>query len=185
MAAVAASATAMAAVAASATALSACASSAVSMEKICSSPMALNIMLKTDSTRNSLCSSRYLQTNYSNINSSTNNTTYFVKTSNNIDSGSYRAKSDGTKESSSVPNQSLYLSFKIGAWSDGTSVTGKVSHMQDSKLVLSKSTSSGGGQSNDTPTSGGVRAEAVCIGGCKFTESSDAYTRGYFVYAKD
>ena len=185
MSALAASATAMAAVAASATALSACASSAVSMEKICSSPMALNIMLKTDSTRNSLCSSRYLQTNYSNINSSTNNTTYFVKTSNNIDSGSYRAKSDGTKESSSVPNQSLYLSFKIGAWSDGTSVTGKVSHMQDSKLVLSKSTSSGGGQSNDTPTSGGVRAEAVCIGGCKFTESSDAYTRGYFVYAKD
>ena len=185
MSALAASATAMAAVAASATALSACASSAVSMEKICSSPMALNIMLKTDSTRNSLCSSRYLQTNYSNINSSTNNTTYFVKISNNIDSGSYRAKSDGTKESSSVPNQSLYLSFKIGAWSDGTSVTGKVSHMQDSKLVLSKSTSSGGGQSNDTPTSGGVRAEAVCIGGCKFTESSDAYTRGYFVYAKD
>ena len=143
----------------------------------------MNVMLKTDATRNALCDSSYLQTNYDNIITTTNNTTYFLKKADYVDSGNYRTKADGNKESSTTPNQSMYLSFKIGSWSSGTSTTGTVSHMQNGSNVMSKTTSSGGGSSKDSPTDGGVQANAVCIGGVKFTESGDSYTRGYFVYA--
>ena len=50
-------------------------------------------------------------------------------------------------------------------------------------IVGTITTTSGGGQNTDDLT-GGESIKRVCIGGCRFTETGDSYTRGWFVYAK-
>lgn len=47
-------------------------------------------------------------------------------------------------------------------------------------IVINK----GDGYNTDDYTTGGVQAKFVCIGGCTFAESGDAYCCGIFAYAK-
>ncbi|MCU6153107.1 phage tail protein [Clostridioides difficile] len=174
------SSTAMSAIASSSTAMSAIASSSTAMLSISKSPLALNKILKTEIGRTNIANSSYLQTNYSNINTSVQNTTYFTKGANAyIDNGSRNSNESGAMVSSTTPNQCLYMSLKIGSWSNGTSTTGNIAHLQTGKIVASKTTTIGPAQ-NGT----GVDAKYVCVGGCTFTESGDSVTYGFMAYAK-
>ena len=164
-------------------ALAALAGSSTAMSALAGSSTAMNALLKSETARVALCGSSYLQSNYDKILSATADTTYFSRFMNNIDSGNYNTVNGTSKVSSTVANQSMYLSTKIGSWSNGTSTTGNIAHMQNNVIVGTITTTSGGGQNTDDLT-GGESIKRVCIGGCRFTETGDSYTRGWFVYAK-
>ena len=184
MSAVAASSTAMAAVIANATALNAVVSSSTAMTAVCSSALAFNAALKNSTARTQLAGSSYLQSNYDKLLSTVGNSTYFSQKFDNIDSGAKRAISGGNTDTTATANESVFLCKKIGAWSNGNSVTGTVAHLQTKTTAGSISTRAGGGQSTDDYTTGGVQAKYICIGGCTFTENGDAYCCGIFAFAK-
>lgn len=184
MSAVAASSTAMAAVASSHTAMAAVAASSTAMAAIASAASALNAVLKNGTARTKFAGSSYLQSNFDKMLSSVGNTTYFSKKFDYIDSGTKRAVSDGSTDTTATANQSIFLCKKIGAWSNGAQVTGTVAHLQTKTTAGSISTRAGGGQSTDDYTTGGVQAKYICIGGCTFTENGDAYCCGIFAFAK-
>ena len=184
MSAVAASSTAMTAVAASSTAMAAVASSSTAMTAIASAASALNAVLKNGTARTKFAGSSYLQSNFDKMLSSVGNTTYFSKKFDYIDSGTKRAVSGGSTDTTATANQSIFLCKKIGAWSNGTQVTGTVTHLQTGNTAGSTSTNKGDGYNTDDYTTGGVQAKFVCIGGCTFAESGDAYCCGIFAYAK-
>ena len=184
MAAVAASQTAMTAIASSQTAMTAVASSQTAMTAVCSSALAFNAALKNSTARTQLAGSSYLQSNYDKLLSTVGNSTYFSQKFDNIDSGAKRAISGGNTDTTATANESVFLCKKIGAWSNGNSVTGTVAHLQTKTTAGSISTRAGGGQSTDDYTTGGVQAKYICIGGCTFTENGDAYCCGIFAFAK-
>ena len=184
MSAVAASSTAMTAIAASSTAMAAVASSSTAMAAIASAASALNAVLKNGTARTKFAGSSYLQSNFDKMLSSVGNTTYFSKKFDYIDSGTKRAVSGGSTDTTATANQSIFLCKKIGAWSNGTQVTGTVTHLQTGNTAGSTSTNKGDGYNTDDYTTGGVQAKFVCIGGCTFAESGDAYCCGIFAYAK-
>ena len=184
MAAVAASQTAMAAVINNSTALNAVVSSSTAMTAVCSSALAFNAALKNSTARTQLAGSSYLQSNYDKLLSTVGNSTYFSQKFDNIDSGAKRAISGGNTDTTATANESVFLCKKIGAWSNGNSVTGTVAHLQTKTTAGSISTRAGGGQSTDDYTTGGVQAKYICIGGCTFTENGDAYCCGIFAFAK-
>ena len=194
MTAVAASSTAMAAVinnsvalnavVTSSTAMTAVAASSTAMTAIASAASALNAVLKNGTARTKFAGSSYLQSNFDKMLSSVGNTTYFSKKFDYIDSGTKRAVSGGSTDTTATANQSIFLCKKIGAWSNGTQVTGTVTHLQTGNTAGSTSTNKGDGYNTDDYTTGGVQAKFVCIGGCTFAESGDAYCCGIFAYAK-
>ena len=184
MTAIAASSTAMTAVASSSTAMAAVAASSTAMTAVCSSALAFNAALKNSTARTQLAGSSYLQSNYDKLLSTVGNSTYFSQKFDNIDSGAKRAISGGNTDTTATANESVFLCKKIGAWSNGNSVTGTVAHLQTKTTAGSISTRAGGGQSTDDYTTGGVQAKYICIGGCTFTENGDAYCCGIFAYAK-
>ena len=184
MTAVAASSTAMTAVAASSTAMTAVAAYSTAMTAIASAASALNAVLKNGTARTKFAGSSYLQSNFDKMLSSVGNTTYFSKKFDYIDSGTKRAVSGGSTDTTATANQSIFLCKKIGAWSNGTQVTGTVTHLQTGNTAGSTSTNKGDGYNTDDYTTGGVQAKFVCIGGCTFAESGDAYCCGIFAYAK-
>ena len=184
MSAVAASSTAMAAVINNSTALNAVVSSSTAMTAVCSSALAFNAALKNSTARTQLAGSSYLQSNYDKLLSTVGNSTYFSQKFDNIDSGAKRAISGGNTDTTATANESVFLCKKIGAWSNGNSVTGTVAHLQTKTTAGSISTRAGGGQSTDDYTTGGVQAKYICIGGCTFTENGDAYCCGIFAFAK-
>ena len=184
MAAVASSQTAMAAVINNSTALNAVVSSSTAMTAVCSSALAFNAALKNSTARTQLAGSSYLQSNYDKLLSTVGNSTYFSQMFDNIDSGAKRAISGGNTDTTATANESVFLCKKIGAWSNGNSVTGTVAHLQTKTTAGSISTRAGGGQSTDDYTTGGVQAKYICIGGCTFTENGDAYCCGIFAFAK-
>ena len=184
MAAVAASSTAMAAVINNSVALNAVVTSSTAMTAIASAASALNAVLKNGTARTKFAGSSYLQSNFDKMLSSVGNTTYFSKKFDYIDSGTKRAVSDGSTDTTATANQSIFLCKKIGAWSNGTQVTGTVTHLQTGNTAGSTSTNKGDGYNTDDYTTGGVQAKFVCIGGCTFAESGDAYCCGIFAYAK-
>ena len=175
---------AMSAVAASQTAMTAVASSQTAMTAVCSSALAFNAVLKNSTARTQLAGSSYLQSNYDKLLSTVGNSTYFSQKFDNIDSGAKRAISGGNTDTTATANESVFLCKKIGAWSNGNSVTGTVAHLQTKTTAGSISTRAGGGQSTDDYTTGGVQAKYICIGGCTFTENGDAYCCGIFAFAK-
>ena len=184
MTAIAASSTAMTAIAASSTAMTAIAASSTAMTAIASAASALNAVLKNGTARTKFAGSSYLQSNFDKMLSSVGNTTYFSKKFDYIDSGTKRAVSGGSTDTTATANQSIFLCKKIGAWSNGTQVTGTVTHLQTGNTAGSTSTNKGDGYNTDDYTTGGVQAKFVCIGGCTFAESGDAYCCGIFAYAK-
>ena len=194
MTAVAASSTAMAAVinnsvalnavVTSSTAMTAVAAYSTAMTAIASAASALNAVLKNGTARTKFAGSSYLQSNFDKMLSSVGNTTYFSKKFDYIDSGTKRAVSGGSTDTTATANQSIFLCKKIGAWSNGTQVTGTVTHLQTGNTAGSTSTNKGDGYNTDDYTTGGVQAKFVCIGGCTFAESGDAYCCGIFAYAK-
>ena len=174
----------MSAVAASSTAMAAIATSSTAMTAVCSSALAFNAALKNSTARTQLAGSSYLQSNYDKLLSTVGNSTYFSQKFDNIDSGAKRAISGGNTDTTATANESVFLCKKIGAWSNGNSVTGTVAHLQTKTTAGSISTRAGGGQSTDDYTTGGVQAKYICIGGCTFTENGDAYCCGIFAFAK-
>ena len=154
------------------------------MTAVCSSALAFNAALKNSTARTQLAGSSYLQSNYDKLLSTIGNSTYFSQKFDNIDSGAKRAISGGNTDTTATANESVFLCKKIGAWSNGNSVTGTVAHLQTKTTAGSISTRAGGGQSTDDYTTGGVQAKYICIGGCTFTESGDAYCCGIFAFAK-
>ncbi|WP_131024985.1 phage tail protein [Clostridioides difficile] len=155
-------------------------SSSTAMLSISKSPLALNKILKTEIGRTSLANSSYLQTNYSNISTSTQNTTYFAKGSNAvIDSGSRNSNDTGGMVSSTTPNQCIFICLTIGSWSNGTNTTGTISHLQTGSQVATRTTTTG-----PIHQGTGATAQYICVGGCKFTESSDSGAWGCMAYAK-
>ena len=184
MTAIASSSTAMTAVAAYSTAMTAVAASSTAMTAIASAASALNAVLKNGTARTKFAGSSYLQSNFDKMLSSVGNTTYFSKKFDYIDSGTKRAVSGGSTDTTATANQSIFLCKKIGAWSNGTQVTGTVTHLQTGNTAGSTSTNKGDGYNTDDYTTGGVQAKFVCIGGCTFAESGDAYCCGIFAYAK-
>ena len=176
--------TALNAVVSSSTAMTAIASSQTAMTAVCSSALAFNAALKNSTARTQLAGSSYLQSNYDKLLSTVGNSTYFSQKFDNIDSGAKRAISGGNTDTTATANESVFLCKKIGAWSNGNSVTGTVAHLQTKTTAGSISTRAGGGQSTDDYTTGGVQAKYICIGGCTFTENGDAYCCGIFAFAK-
>ena len=174
----------MNAIASSSTAMAAVASSQTAMTAVCSSALAFNAALKNSTARTQLAGSSYLQSNYDKLLSTVGNSTYFSQKFDNIDSGAKRAISGGNTDTTATANESVFLCKKIGAWSNGNSVTGTVAHLQTKTTAGSISTRAGGGQSTDDYTTGGVQAKYICIGGCTFTENGDAYCCGIFAFAK-
>ena len=174
----------MAAIASSSTAMAAVAASSTAMTAIASAASALNAVLKNGTARTKFAGSSYLQSNFDKMLSSVGNTTYFSKKFDYIDSGTKRAVSGGSTDTTATANQSIFLCKKIGAWSNGTQVTGTVTHLQTGNTAGSTSTNKGDGYNTDDYTTGGVQAKFVCIGGCTFAESGDAYCCGIFAYAK-
>ena len=172
------------AVVSSSTAMTAVASSQTAMTAVCSSALAFNAALKNSTARTQLAGSSYLQSNYDKLLSTVGNSTYFSQKFDNIDSGAKRAISGGNTDTTATANESVFLCKKIGAWSNGNSVTGTVAHLQTKTTAGSISTRAGGGQSTDDYTTGGVQAKYICIGGCTFTENGDAYCCGIFAFAK-
>ena len=184
MAAVANNKTALTAVINNASALNTVVSSSTAMTAVCSSALAFNAALKNSTARTQLAGSSYLQSNYDKLLSTVGNSTYFSQKFDNIDSGAKRAISGGNTDTTATANESVFLCKKIGAWSNGNSVTGTVAHLQTKTTAGSISTRAGGGQSTDDYTTGGVQAKYICIGGCTFTENGDAYCCGIFAFAK-
>ena len=176
--------TALTAVINNASALNTVVSSSTAMTAVCSSALAFNAALKNSTARTQLAGSSYLQSNYDKLLSTIGNSTYFSQKFDNIDSGAKRAISGGNTDTTATANESVFLCKKIGAWSNGNSVTGTVAHLQTKTTAGSISTRAGGGQSTDDYTTGGVQAKYICIGGCTFTESGDAYCCGIFAFAK-
>ena len=176
--------TALNAVVSSSTAMAAIASSSTAMTAVCSSALAFNAALKNSTARTQLAGSSYLQSNYDKLLSTVGNSTYFSQKFDNIDSGAKRAISGGNTDTTATANESVFLCKKIGAWSNGNSITGTVAHLQTKTTAGSISTRAGGGQSTDDYTTGGVQAKYICIGGCTFTENGDAYCCGIFAFAK-
>ena len=164
--------------------MAAVASSSTAMTAVCSSALAFNAALKNSTARTQLAGSSYLQSNYDKLLSTVGNSTYFSQKFDNIDSGAKRAISGGNTDTTATANESVFLCKKIGAWSNGNSVTGTVAHLQTKTTAGSISTRAGGGQSTDDYTTGGVQAKYICIGGCTFTENGDAYCCGIFAFAK-
>ena len=164
--------------------MTAVASSSTAMTAVCSSALAFNAALKNSTARTQLAGSSYLQSNYDKLLSTIGNSTYFSQKFDNIDSGAKRAISGGNTDTTATANESVFLCKKIGAWSNGNSVTGTVAHLQTKTTAGSISTRAGGGQSTDDYTTGGVQAKYICIGGCTFTENGDAYCCGIFAFAK-
>ena len=164
--------------------MTAIASSSTAMAAIASAASALNAVLKNGTARTKFAGSSYLQSNFDKMLSSVGNTTYFSKKFDYIDSGTKRAVSGGSTDTTATANQSIFLCKKIGAWSNGTQVTGTVTHLQTGNTAGSTSTNKGDGYNTDDYTTGGVQAKFVCIGGCTFAESGDAYCCGIFAYAK-
>ena len=184
MAAIIANSTALKAVVSSSAAMSAVAASQTAMTAVCSSALAFNAALKNSTARTQLAGSSYLQSNYDKLLSTVGNSTYFSQKFDNIDSGAKRAISGGNTDTTATANESVFLCKKIGAWSNGNSVTGTVAHLQTKTTAGSISTRAGGGQSTDDYTTGGVQAKYICIGGCTFAENGDAYCCGIFAFAK-
>ena len=149
-----------------------------------SSALAFNAVLKNDTARTKIAGSSYLQSNYDKLLSTVGNSTYFSQKFDNIDSGTKRAISGGDTDATATANESVFLCKKIGAWSNGKSVTGTVAHLQTKATAGSASTTAGGGYNTNDYTTGGVQAKYICIGGCTFTESGDAYCCGIFAFAK-
>ena len=168
----------------SSTAMTAVASSQTAMMAVCSSALAFNAALKNSTARTQLAESSYLQSNYDKLLSTIGNSTYFSQKFDNIDSGAKRAISGGNTDTTATANESVFLCKKIGAWSNGNSVTGTVAHLQTKTTAGSISTRAGGGQSTNDYTTGGAQAKYICIGGCTFTENGDAYCCGIFAFAK-
>ena len=164
--------------------MTAIASSSTAMTAIASAASALNAVLKNGTARTKFAGSSYLQSNFDKMLSSVGNTTYFSKKFDYIDSGTKRAVSGGSTDTTATANQSIFLCKKIGAWSNGTQVTGTVTHLQTGNTAGSTSTNKGDGYNTDDYTTGGVQAKFACIGGCTFAESGDAYCCGIFAYAK-
>ena len=164
--------------------MAAVAASSTAMTAVCSSALAFNAALKNSTARTQLAGSSYLQSNYDKLLSTVGNSTYFSQKFDNIDSGAKRAISGGNTDTTATANESVFLCKKIGAWSDGNSITGTVAHLQTKTTVGSTSTRVGGGQSTNDYTTGGVHAKYICIGGCTFTENGDAYCCGIFAFAK-
>ena len=164
--------------------MAAVAASSTAMTAIASAASALNAVLNNGTARTKFAGSSYLQSNFDKMLSSVGNTTYFSKKFDYIDSGTKRAVSGGSTDTTATANQSIFLCKKIGAWSNGTQVTGTVTHLQTGNTAGSTSTNKGDGYNTDDYTTGGVQAKFVCIGGCTFAESGDAYCCGIFAYAK-
>nr|DAW50011.1 MAG TPA: Tail fiber protein [Bacteriophage sp.] len=164
--------------------MTAVAASSTAMTAIASAASALNAVLKNGTARTKFAGSSYLQSNFDKMLSSVGNTTYFSKKFDYIDSGTKRAVSGGSTDTTATANQSIFLCKKIGAWSNGTQVTGTVTHLQTGNTAGSTSTNKGDGYNTDDYTTGGVQAKFACIGGCTFAESGDAYCCGIFAYAK-
>ena len=164
--------------------MAAVAASQTAMTAVCSSALAFNAALKNSTARTQLAGSSYLQSNYDKLLSIIGNSTYFSQKFDNIDSGAKRAISGGNTDTTATANESVFLCKKIGAWSNGNSVTGTVAHLQTKTTAGSISTRAGVGQSTDDYTTGGVQAKYICIGGCTFTENGDAYCCGIFAFAK-
>ena len=164
--------------------MSAVAASSTAMTAVCSSALAFNAALKNSTARTQLAGSSYLQSNYDKLLSTVGNSTYFSQKFDNIDSGAKRAISGGNTDTTATANESVFLCKKIGAWSNGNSVTGTVAHLQTKTTAGSISTRAGGGQSTNDYTTGGAQAKYICIGGCTFTENGDAYCCGIFAFAK-
>ena len=164
--------------------MAAVASSQTAMTAVCSSALAFNAALKNSTARTQLAGSSYLQSNYDKLLSTIGNSTYFSQKFDNIDSGAKRAISGGNTDTTATANESVFLCKKIGAWSNGNSVTGTVAHLQTKTTAGSISTRAGGGQSTNDYTTGGAQAKYICIGGCTFTENGDAYCCGIFAFAK-
>ena len=164
--------------------MTAIASSSTAMTAVCSSALAFNAALKNSTARTQLAGSSYLQSNYDKLLSTVGNSTYFSQKFDNIDSGAKRAISGGNTDTTATANESVFLCKKIGAWSNGNSVTGTVAHLQTKTTAGSISTRAGGGQSTNDYTTGGAQAKYICIGGCTFTENGDAYCCGIFAFAK-
>ena len=164
--------------------MNAIAASSAAMTAVSSAASALNAVLKNSTARTKFAGSSYLQSNFDKMLSSVGNTTYFSKKFDKIDNGSKRAVSGGSTDATATANQSIFLCKKIGAWSNGTSVTGTVMHLQTGNTVGSASTTKGGGYDTDDYSTGGVQAKYVCIGGCTFAENNDAYCCGIFAFAK-
>ena len=160
------------------------AASSAAMTAVSSAASALNAVLKNSTARTKFAGSSYLQSNFDKMLSSVGNATYFSKKFDKIDNGSKRAVSGGSTDATATANQSIFLCKKIGAWSNGTSVTGTVMHLQTGNTVGSASTTKGGGYDTDDYSTGGVQAKYVCIGGCTFAENNDAYCCGIFAFAK-
>ena len=154
------------------------------MTAVCSSALAFNAALKNSTARTKLAGSSYLQSNYDKLLSTVGNSAYFSQKFDDIDSGTKRAIAGGNTDTTATANESVFLCKKIGAWSDGNSITGTVAHLQTKTTVGSTSTRVGGGQSTNDYTTGGVHAKYICIGGCTFTENGDAYCCGIFAFAK-
>ena len=169
-------------------ALSAVAASSTAMGVLAGSSTAMNVLLKSDTARSALCGSNYLQSNYDKILSATANTTYFTRYIDYVDSGNFNTVDGKTKTSSTTPNQSLYLSIKVGGWGKTFTDARVCVHLhlqtQGEAGRTSVPANTGGGYNSDTVTDGGLASKAVCIGGMKMTETGDVYTRGWFVYAK-
>lgn len=149
MSAVAASSTAMAAVINNSVALNAVVTSSTAMAAIASAASALNAVLKNGTARTKFAGSSYLQSNFDKMLSSVGNTTYFSKKFDYIDSGTKRAVSGGSTDTTATANQSIFLCKKIGAWSNGTQVTGTVTHLQTGNTAGSTSTNKGDGYNTD------------------------------------
>lgn len=176
----------MNAIASSTIALNAIFSSNLALSFVFPSALALNALLKSSYARDLMVTnSVLLQTYYDAIYNAVQNTTYFTKKYDYIDSGVKRAIATGLTDATNTPNQSLYLCKKIGSWSNGSNTTGYIFHLQNATApqVTSHGGTLGGGYATDDFTTGGYQVKAICIGGCRFTESSDAYTGGYFCYA--
>ncbi len=110
--------------------MSAVAASSTAMTAVCSSALAFNAALKNSTARTQLAGSSYLQSNYDKLLSTVGNSTYFSQKFDNIDSGAKRAISGGNTDTTATANESVFLCKKIGAWSNGNSVTGTVAHLQ-------------------------------------------------------
>ncbi|MFL8675625.1 phage tail protein [Clostridioides sp. GD02404] len=150
------------------------------MNIITKTPVALNMMLKSSNARTSLATSPYLQAYYNNIETTVTNSTYFTKgTATYIDSGNRISNASGAMITSNDPDQCLYMSLLIGSWSNGTSTTGNIAHLQNKVIVRTITTTIG-----QISSGRGESARYVCVGGCAFTETGDSGTWGYMVYAK-
>lgn len=155
--------------------------SLILMKLFVSTPAALNAMLKTENRRITLANCSRLQSMYSSIDQSVRDTKWFdLSTPCLLDSGGRICTKGGKVEASLIPNQSLYLSLKIGSFHAGANAKGIIYHLQNNVEVASVTTTEGPVASG----AAGIVTQRVCIGGCRLIEVGDSGTWGIYAYAK-